>query len=162
MRGLEEYPVTWVIGQNIFFIVYFGVGVTGLWGIQIHGIPILSISYIVFLVTMLIFILRKTLCTRCSYYGRRCNTGWGLLSSWMFKKRAGSNSIGVKLAGVTWLLVSLIPIIGISYLLVVDFMVSRLTLLIVFIFLTLINFLIHRESCRKCEMQSVCPMSMMR
>jgi hypothetical protein len=78
-EGLEKYSLSCVVGQNIFLLVYFGIGFIGMLPLRIHGFPILSILYAFFLATMLLFVLRKHLCTHCYYYGKRCNTGWGEL-----------------------------------------------------------------------------------
>ena len=52
-EGLEEYPLSWVIGQNIFFLVYFGIGFAGMLPLQIYGFPIISVLYALFLIIML-------------------------------------------------------------------------------------------------------------
>ncbi len=37
---LEAYPLKPVIGQDIFFIIYFRLGTAGLWDLKIRGIPV--------------------------------------------------------------------------------------------------------------------------
>ena len=113
-EGLEKYPTGCIIGRNLFFLAYFGIGFLGMFSLQIYGFPIVSIAYASFLVIMLLFVLRKHLCTNCYYYGKLCSTGWGKLAL-MFKKNSGNYEFGVKLAGITWMLATLIPIIGIYY-----------------------------------------------
>jgi hypothetical protein len=158
-EGFEKYPLGYVIGQNIFFLVYFGIGFVGMLPLQIRGFPIISICYALFLVIMLLFVLRKHICTNCYYYGKLCNTGWGRLAL-MFEKESGNYELGVKLANVTWMLATLIPIIGIAITLISSFSTFRLTLLVLFLFLTPINFIIHKKSCKKCKMRHICPLSM--
>jgi hypothetical protein len=159
-EGLEKYPLGWVIGQNIFFLVYFGIGFFGMLPLQIHDFPIVSTLYAFFLAIMLLFVLRKHLCTHCYYYGKRCNTGWGKLSSFLFNKNSGNYQVGVKLAGITWMLATLIPIIGIIGVLILNYSLSNLILLILFILLTPANFIRHKKACEKCKMRFICPASM--
>ena len=161
-EGLEKYPLGCVIGQNVFFLAYFGIGLIGMLPLQIQGFPIVSILYALFLAVMLFFVLRKHLCTHCYYYGKRCNTGWGKLSALMFKKNSGNYELGVKLAGITWILATLIPIIGIIGVLILNYSLSTLILLILFILLTPVNFVTHKKACEKCKMRFICPASMAR
>ncbi|MHA1764719.1 MAG: hypothetical protein ACTSVK_00485, partial [Promethearchaeota archaeon] len=130
--------------------------------LKILGLPIISLLYAIFLVVMLLFVLRKHLCTNCYYYRKRCSTGWGKLSSLMFKEKSGNYELGIKLAGITWGLATLIPIIGSIISLILNFTTYRLDLLILFILLTPINFIFHKNSCKKCKMRNICPASMAR
>ena len=161
-KGLEDYPLTTVIGQNLFFIAYFVLGIVGMWNLKLMKIPVISILYALFLIIMLIFVLRKHLCTNCYYYGKRCNTGWGKLAKMMFEKDSGHYKLGVKLAGITWGLATLIPIIGIITVLIFKFELYLLAILFLFILLTPINFTIHKHSCTKCKMRNICPASMVK
>jgi hypothetical protein len=159
-KGLEKYPLGCVIGQNIFFLAYFGIGFIGMLPLQIHGLPVISVLYALFLVIMLIFVLRKHLCTHCYYYGKLCSTGWDKLSALMFKKNSGNYELGLKLAGITWMLATLIPVIGIIAVLILNYSLSNLIFLILFILLTPVNFITHKKACEKCKMRFICRASM--
>jgi len=74
---LESYSWSFVIGQNAVYLARFGLGAALLRPLS----PALSALYLGLLVYTLGFFLRKHLCTRCSYYGRRCGTGLGLLAA---------------------------------------------------------------------------------
>jgi len=128
--------------------------------LRIYGFPIISVLYALFLIIMLLFVLGKHLCTHCYYYGKLCSTGWGKLSALMFGKNSGNYQLGVKLAGVTWILVTAIPIVGIILALILEYSPSNLTFLILFILLTPVNFVSHRKACEKCKMRFICPASM--
>jgi len=161
-EGLEDYPIGCVIGQNILFLTYFGIGFMGMLPLRIYGFPIISVLYALFLIIMLLLVLRKHLCTHCYYYGKLCSTGWGKLSVLMFGKNSGNYQLGVKLAGVTWILATAIPIVGIILALILEYSPSNLTFLILFILLTPVNFVSHRKACKKCKMRFICPASMAR
>lgn len=155
-KGLEEYPKSWIIGQNLFMIIYFAIGVFGMYPIQFSGIPILFIVYIIFIFTMLVFVLRKHICTSCYYYDRWCNIGWGKLSSCLFKKDSGNPELGGKLAGVTWISATIIPILAMIASLILNFSTTVLGILVIFIVLSGINFTVHKKSCEKCKMRFIC------
>ncbi|RLI55425.1 MAG: hypothetical protein DRO93_11945 [Candidatus Thorarchaeota archaeon] len=161
-KGFEEYPITTVITQNLFFLIYFGIGFIGLLPLKLFNIPIISLLYAIFLIVMLLFVLRKHLCTNCYYYGKRCSTGWGKLSSLMFKERSGNYESGIKLAGITWGLATLMPVIGIIISLILNFTIYELGLILLFISLTPVNFILHKNSCKKCKMRNICPASMVK
>jgi len=156
-RGLEKYPLSGAIGQNLFFVIYFAIALIGMYPLQIANIPIVSITYIIFIGIMLIFVLRKHLCTHCFYYGKLCGTGWGKLASCLFKNNSGNYELGGKLAGITWMLAMFFPLIGIIIALILNWFSITITLLLVmFIILSGINFFIHKKSCEKCKMRFIC------
>ncbi|RKY15058.1 MAG: hypothetical protein DRP63_07495 [Planctomycetota bacterium] len=159
-EGIEKYPVSRVILQNLFFLTYFGIGFVAMLPLQVFGFPIVSVLYALFLVITLLFVVRKHLCTHCYYYGRMCSTGWGCLSAAMFKKDSGSYQLGVTLTGITWMFATVTPIGGTILALVIDFSFLSLLFLIVFILLTPVSIISHRNDCRKCKMRFVCPASM--
>ncbi len=159
-NGFEEYPYSIVISQNLFFLLYFGTGFAGMLSLKIFEIPLISILYAIFIVVMLLFVLRKHLCTNCYYYGKRCSTGWGKLSSLMFKEKSGNYELGIKLANITWALATLTPIIGIIISLFINFSGYKLALLLLFVVLTPVNFLFHKNSCKRCKLRNICPASM--
>jgi len=155
-QGLEEYPKSWIVGQNLFMVIYFAIGAFGMYSLQFSGIPILSIAYIIFLITMLVFVLRKHVCTFCYYYDKWCNTGWGKLSSCLFKNDSGNPELGGKLAGVTWMPATIIPILAMIVSLILNFSTTGLGILIIFIILSGMHFMIHKKSCEKCKMRFIC------
>ena len=157
-EGLERYPLFWVLGQNIFLLIYFSVAFLGMYPLQVSGIPAVSLLYIIFIGVMLLFVLRKHLCTNCYYYGKRCNTCWGKLASLLFERGSGNYELGGRLANLTWAFAAVIPIVGmILVLALVNFSCKNLGLLFLFIILSGVNFMIHRKSCEVCRMRYICP-----
>ncbi len=158
--GYEEYPLKWVIGQNLFFLLYFGIGAAGIWPLAIYRIPVVCILYVIFLILMLVFVLRKHLCTGCYYYGKRCSTGWGLLAAKLYAKDSGNYHLGLKMAGFTWASATLVPLIGMVIVLLMGFSLTELALLVLFLALTPVNLLLHKGACTRCRMRFACPGSM--
>jgi hypothetical protein len=161
-KGLEKFSTSWIIGQNLFLIFYFAMAFIGMYPLQICRIPIVSLLFIIYMLLMLVFVLRKHLCTSCYYYGKSCHVGWGKLSARLFKQNSGNYELGVKLANVTWILVAtILPIIGIGAVVIWKwFSIYPTLLFIVFIVMSGLNFAIHKKSCEKCKMRFICPGSL--
>ena len=156
--GLEKYSLLGAIGQDLFFVIYFAIAFVGMFSLQIANISIVSIIYIVFICVMLIFVLRKHLCTHCFYYGKVCGTGWGKLAACLFKKNSGNYELGGKLAGITWMLAMFSPLIGMIVALILNwFSITITLLLVIFVILSGINFFAHKKSCERCKMRFICP-----
>ncbi len=156
----ENYPLWWVMVQNLLFVIYFTSAFLGMAGVSLLGFPIVSISYVLFVIVMLLFVLRKHLCTNCYYYGKVCNTGWGKLAALLFEKESGNYKLGVKLAGITWGLITVIPILVMIILLIMNFSMELLITFVLFLVLTPVVMLYHKRSCFHCKMKYQCPATM--
>ncbi len=158
----EEYPLSFVVGQNVFLLIYFGVGFIGMLPLRLSGFSAVSVTYVLFLALMLLFVLRKHLCTHCRYYGKQCATSWGKLSALMFEKDSGNYELGVKLAKATWALATMMPVFGISAVYVISRSMYAVVFLLLFLLLTPINLALHEKACERCGMRTRCPMSMLK
>lgn len=156
-NGIEKAKPAYVLFENILIIGNLLTGFIGMYPIQIFKIPILSVIYLIFVLTMLIFVLRKHLCTHCYYYGKSCHCGWGKLSVKLYKKDSGNQKLGGLLAGITWALLMVIPIISISILMMIAFTIIGLICLITCIIITIINSILHVKDCKECKMRNICP-----
>jgi len=47
-KGLEKFLISWIIGQNLFFIFYFTMAFIGMHPLQICRIPIVSLLFVIF------------------------------------------------------------------------------------------------------------------
>jgi len=158
-KGIEEASKSYAIFENILFIVTIAFGFLGMYPFKISGLPIVSILYVLFLIIMLGFTLRKHLCTRCYYYGKWCHCGWGKLSAAMYKKDSGNYELGGKLALPTWGILMGLPIIGmiLAVILGKTSLSEELIYFVPFIILVTINGIMHKKDCTACKMRSICP-----
>ncbi len=156
-RGLEEYPKSEILWQNIIIILIFAIAFWGMYSIQISGIPILSLIYLGYVIVVLVFVLRKHLCTSCYYYDKWCTVGWGKLASRLFKKNSGNFELGGKIAGIFWPSVMIIPVLAMAISLILNFSTTVLILLIAFLVLNAANFSRRKKSCGRCKMRFICP-----
>jgi uncharacterized protein YacL len=158
-EGIEKVKKYYAIFENVLFLLLIVLGFLGMYPIRVSGIPFISILFVVFVVIMLAFVLRKHLCTNCYYYDKWCHCGWGKLSSAMFKKDSGNQKVGGKLAGLTWGILMGLPIIGMIAVVIMDIasLTNELILFIPFIVLVVINGILHVKDCQKCKMRFICP-----
>ncbi len=154
--GLEEYPVPDVILSNLTFAAVLAVGTYACWLIS----PYLGVAYLVFFVVMVYGVLRRLICTRCHYYGKRCGIGWGLLAAVWFSRRSPeeyNESAGLKLAPFVYGLMVLVPLVSLAVLLLQD---ATSTLLVLVALLLAVAFYNlgpgRRRSCVVCKMRLFC------
>lgn len=158
-NGVEEAKKSYAILENVLFIVLIALGFLGMYPLSVSGVSFVSILYVLIAVAMLVFVLRKHLCTSCYYYDKWCHCGWGKLSSAMFKKDSGNQELGGKLAGLTWGVLMGLPIIGMIAVVIMGKVSLRdeLIFFIPFIVLVAINGILHIKDCQKCKMRFICP-----
>jgi hypothetical protein len=161
-NGIEEAKKSYAIGENVLFAITIIIGFIGMYPLaNFYGIPIISIIYAIFLILMLTFVLRKHLCTHCYYYDKWCHCGWGKLAAKLgYAKGSGNPQVGAKLAGLTWAVLMILPIIG----MITVFILNSLSyfgvgLLVVFIILVGINGGMHVKDCKSCKVRFICPAS---
>jgi len=160
-RGLENYPKATVALTNVLLLLWFGFAAYGVSALRFAGLPIISIIYLLFAFLMLGLILRKHLCTHCYYYNKLCGTGWGKLSSRLFKEKSGNYEAGMKLAGSTWGLLTIIPIVAIPVAMFLhrEFLVSGGISLAGFLAIMAVNQFGRKKGCAQCKMRYICKAS---
>ena len=160
-KGLENYPKATVVLTNVLLFLWFGFAAYGMSVLRFAGLPIISIIYLLFAIIMLGFVLRKHLCTHCYYYNKLCGTGWGKLSSRLFKEKSGNYELGMKLAGSTWGLLTIVPIIAIPLAMLLNrgFLVPGGISLTGFLTIMVVNQFGRKKGCKQCKMRRICEAS---
>jgi len=160
-NGLENYSKVTVVLTNVLLILWFEFAAYGMSALKLAELPVVSIVYLLFAAVMLLFVLRKHLCTHCYYYNKLCGTGWGKLSSLLFEEKSGNYQLGVKLAGLTWGLLTIIPIIAIPIAIFLhkEFLTAGIISLIGFLAITAANLFGRKKGCAQCKMRYICKAS---
>ncbi|MFC1770620.1 hypothetical protein ACFLZV_01920 [Candidatus Margulisiibacteriota bacterium] len=155
----ENAPMSLVIIENIFLLAMFISGTIGLLPFKLNGIPILSILYALFAIIMIVFVLRKHICTSCYYYDKWCHVGWGKLAAKLFKKDSGNRELGFKLIWPTWIVLMFLPVLLILVAIALYPAQKNFSLAVlgIFIITLIINNGLHFYDCKKCKMQETCP-----
>ncbi|MDD2889121.1 MAG: hypothetical protein PHE49_00590 [bacterium] len=156
-QGLEEHPKITIIFGNFMMLLWLALGTIACRFVH----PLIGWIYLTFALLMVYVVLRKIVCTNCYYYGKWCPSGWGKLSALFFKKgdmEKFSTSVGIKLAPMTYGLLTVIPVI---LLIVSLFLKFSLPKIIVLVLLFLISFysggISRTKSCIRCKMRLMCP-----
>ncbi len=158
-NGIEQAKESYVIFENTLIILMVLLGYIGMYPLKIFGIHLISIAYLSFNIIMLVFVLRKHLCTQCYYYGKMCHCGWGKLSSTLFEKESGNQKLGGKLALFTWAVLMVLPVLGMTAAVLLGKapLMQELIFFIPFIILLGINGYLHKKDCTECKMRFICP-----
>jgi hypothetical protein len=156
-EGPDEFPVLKVVQGNLLMVIWILLGGIGCW--LFH--PLAAWIYLAVAVVMVYIVLRRLVCTNCDYYGKRCALGWGKLSALMFRQGSielFAGSIGVKLAPVTYGLLSLVPLVFIIISLVQGFAVVKVVVLVLLLLISVYSGGIsRRKGCADCRMKLICP-----
>ena len=161
-QGIESAPKGFAIFENAVIAVTIAVGTMGMWPLlNVAGIGIVSVVYAGILVTSLGFVLRKHLCTHCHYHGKWCHCGWGILSSKLgYAKDSGNKKLGTALAGATWGVLMVVPILGMIAVIVLNgFTAPQGVTLGTFVVFVAANFGLHVKDCKECKMRFICGVS---
>lgn len=153
MAYLKEYPVPYIIGSNLVCLAALLVAFVGMYPL-LNGL--LSATHL--LVFILLWLaLRKSLCTACYYYGRKCSTGWGKIASFLYKKAGKKEEIADKLAGFTWMVwFTAVPALALLYLTIAQFSYYRLGMLVLFGIMIGAHMWLHAKCCFYCKNRGTC------
>lgn len=155
-QGIEKYSASGIFLENLVLILWI---VFGFIACNFFSI-IIAWIYFGFACLMIIFVLRKLLCTKCFYYDKWCHVGWGKLTALFFKKGDPAKfnvGIGQILAPATYGILILLPLILIIVSIIQDFSVIKLLILIGLIISAFLSSVTCRKkSCLKCKMRGNC------
>jgi hypothetical protein len=156
-QGLEEYPLGQAIFANIVMILWTVLGAVACWFFY----PLLGLIYLVLALVMVYVVLRKLVCPNCYYHGKCCHIGWGKLSSFLFKKgniENFSTNFSLKIAPLSYWLLTLIPLILIVISVFQEFLVSKVVILVILLAILFYSGTISRKkACVPCKMRLICP-----
>ena len=159
-QGCEQFGLGSIVFGNLAMLVWIGLGTASCWFFQFFH-HIAAWVYLGVALLMVFVVLRRLVCVNCYYYGKRCPIGWGKLAALMFKQgsmeRFGT-SIGVKLAPMTYGLLSMIPLGFCIAAMVQDFEVAQPVVLVLLLAMSAYSGTISRKkSCVNCKMRLICP-----
>ncbi|MFH1537067.1 MAG: hypothetical protein ABID45_03705 [Patescibacteria group bacterium] len=155
-KGLEKYPALGIFLENFALILWIIFGFISCWFLY----PVVAWIYLAFAVIMIVFVLRKLLCTNCYYYDKWCHVGWGKLAALFFKKgniEKFNSGLGQKIVPFTYGLLALVPLIFIIITLIQDFSVFKIVVLVLFLISAFLSSVtLRKNSCSKCKMRYCC------
>ncbi|UCB42337.1 MAG: hypothetical protein JSV77_07685 [Dehalococcoidales bacterium] len=156
-QGIENYPKRTVVLANLAMITWVALGTISCWFL----VPLAAWIYLPVAVVMVWVVLRRLVCIDCYYYGKWCGTGWGKLSAVFFKQgslECFATGIGVKLAPITYGLLSLIPLVLVIIALIQAVTVAKIVVLMLLLLMSVYSgFISRQKSCVGCKMRLMCP-----
>jgi hypothetical protein len=151
----EEFPLPWIVAENLLHLSTWLVAGSLLWPIRVLGWPLAAIAWAA-LVVFVQILLKKHNCSGCYYYGKSCHLGWGRLSAWLFKQDSGDEKTGERLS-LFYVLSP--PIILVAAILVGIFIgggAPHWALLGAYVALNAVTFPVRSSGCARCAMRSAC------
>ncbi len=150
-----RYPIFLVAIKWIFGMIELGGGVF----ILLKYNDLLGIFYGIYVVSVGAFVLPLSSCKYCFYYGKRCHSGWGWITSLLYEKGKPKFFEQSFVWRIFLYPIWLIPFIGALALIM---RLRNLESLIIFAGYSLILFLNHRSlmkylACKTCAQKYICP-----
>lgn len=150
----DKFPIYKIFPRLVLGAAEMGISIFLLIGFKMN----LGLAFSVYWVLSLFVLLPLLRCTKCYYYGKRCNTGWGLLTKAMFPKGdTDCFQSGYALSFILWPL-RLLPIaVGLLNLIGgVEFLPDGL--FGIYILIIVVHRIYYRSSnCQICHQKQVCP-----
>ncbi len=157
VAGDESFPLSRVIGENLFYLVLWVLSGYLLWPLWMpFGWPLLTIIWAI-LVVIIHVLLKKHNCSGCYYYGKMCHLGWGKISAAMFKEDSGNPKTGMKLAFFYILPPPLILVAALVFAIIKNPTWVYWFMLAWFVILNAASFPVRKNGCGLCAMREVCP-----
>jgi hypothetical protein len=155
--GFFEFPLSMVIIENLFMLLWIVVGAYICW----EFVPLYGFSYLGFGLSMVYYVMRILVCRNCYYYGKMCHTGWGKLSK-LYCKKGDVEQFGKGFNGLVIPLfygsMALLPLILGIISLYKNFSIFKIVVLIIFLFIVVMSsFILRKKGCAKCKMRNICP-----
>ena len=156
-NGLDEYPISTVIIENLFIFLWIAAGTFLCWVF----VPVIGWIYLGFGLMMVLFVMRILVCKNCYYHGKRCHTGWGKLSA-IYCEQGELNhfccGIGGAIVPLFYGSMALLPLILAVLSMVKAFSLITMFTTMVFIFIVVTgSFTFRKKACVVCKMRIMCP-----
>jgi len=150
----DNYPAHIIIIRWTILFLAFALGIYVL--LEFHHM--LAIVYIVYAFVALTLILPLSRCGSCFYHGRFCNTGWGKIAAYLFKKGDESTYVDHYNYAIFLHLLWLIPLLVALLQLVRKRDVFALSIFVIYVFILFVEKIsLKKLCCKRCHQREFCP-----
>jgi hypothetical protein len=150
----ENYPKHIIVIRWIILLIAFALGIYVL--LDLHHM--LAIVYILYSVIALTLILPLSRCVSCFYHGKLCNTGWGRVAFYLFKKGDESKYVEHYNYAIFLHLLWLFPLLVALLQLVRKRDVLALSILVIYLFILFVEKIVLKKlCCKRCHQKEFCP-----
>jgi hypothetical protein len=142
----------WVDIENLFILIYLGIGAYGMRSLLFRGAPIVSIFYVscAIVLVMGLTLMHRRASGFC--FGKRYASAWGIVAAELYRKGDCKNQIARRLAFITLVVVTALPIFAMGYLLYCCYTKAILNLFVIFLALSIVQFGINKQFRKKFSM----------
>ncbi|MCK4427620.1 MAG: hypothetical protein KAW16_03945 [candidate division Zixibacteria bacterium] len=150
----ENYPKYIIVIRWIVLSIAFALGIYILLGFH----NMLAIIYIIYSVIALTLILPLSRCVSCFYHGKLCNTGWGKIAAYLFKKGDESKYVEHYNYAIFLHLLWLIPLLVALLQSVRQRDLFALSIFVIYLFILFVEKIILKKlGCKRCHLREFCP-----
>lgn len=150
----ENYPLLIILIRWIILLLAFGLGIYVL--LKLHHM--LALIYIIYSIVALTLILPLSRCVSCFYHGKFCNTGWGKIAAYLFKKGDESKYVDHYNYAIFLHLLWLVPLLVALLQLIRKRDVFALSIFLIYLFVLFIEKIILKKlCCKRCRQREFCP-----
>ncbi len=150
----DNYPAHIIVIRWIILLLAFALGIYVL--LEFHHM--LAIVYIVYASLALTLILSLSRCGSCFYHGRFCNTGWGKIAAYLFKKGDESKYVDRYDYAIFLHLLWLIPLLAAALQAIRKRNVLALAIFAAYLLTLFVEKIILKKlCCKRCHQRDFCP-----
>jgi hypothetical protein len=150
----ENYPKRIIVVRWIILLIAFALGIYFLIGLK----EMLAIIYIIYTIMALTLILPLSRCVNCFYHGKFCNTGWGRIAAYLFKKGDESKYVEHYNYAIFLHLLWLLPLLVGLLQLVRKRNIGILVILVIYVFVLFVEKVVLKKlCCKRCHQREFCP-----
>ena len=150
----ENYPKYIIVFRWIILLLAFVLGIY----VLLDFYYMLAVVYVLYSVMALTLILPLSRCVSCFYYGKFCNTGWGRVASYLYRKGDESKYVDHYNYAIFLHLLWLVPLLVVLLQLARKRNILALSILVIYLFILLIEKIILKKlCCRRCHQREFCP-----
>lgn len=150
----ENYPKPIIIIRWLILVTAFVLGIYVLF--EIHYT--FAIIYVIYSVVALTLILPLSRCASCFYHGKLCNTGWGKIAAYLFKKGDESRYVDYYNYATFLHLLWLVPLLVALLQLVRRRDIFVLSIFVLYLLILFIEKVVLKKlCCRRCHQKEFCP-----
>jgi uncharacterized membrane protein YccF (DUF307 family) len=150
----ENYPKHIIAIRWLILLIAFALGIYVL--LDLHYM--LAIVYILYSLIALTLILPLSRCVSCFYHGKFCNTGWGRVAFYLFKKGDESKYVDHYNYAIFLHLLWLVPLLIALLQLVRKRNILALSILVTYLFILFLEKIVLKKlCCKRCHQKEFCP-----
>ncbi len=143
----------WVDIENIFILFYLGLGAYGISSLRYKGSPIASIVYVSCAIVLVLTLTWLHKNSKVFCFGKRYSSAWGIVAAEIYRTGNCKDPYARIIAKIAVAIVTIVPIGLMGFMLYYyPFSKALMNILILFIAMSLVQFVIHKQFSKRFSM----------